>query len=497
MAMEVGIKAKLQPELDSRQTDKQVDELESKFTEAEQMEPTADTSDLEKQLEDISLDGLGVPDMGGGGQRGGGGGSGAGAAAAGGGLAKFAKGGLLKVTLAGAVGFGLLTGINRIASASPAWQKTQSMFSEAMSLFFRPFGNKMSGWFSPLAEDLLDMAVDFNRIAGDKGLTVAVMSLPGNVADNLSAEGAGIGLGTVLGGAGGALAGAKGGAMLGGAAGSVVPGVGTAIGAGAGAVIGGGIGLAGGGIGGGAIGGRIGEAVGDFEWSDWVDPHNWDSWVTALEWSAWVPGLGWGTFISTIAWDGFVERMDWDERLSPLNWDGYLTDVNWGAWVPGLSWASFLTSVNWRDWLSVNSWGTYLSTLSWTRFVPDISWASFVPDLNWSSFIDGLGGGIPLAQGGIATGPTNALIGEAGPEAVLPLSDLQRALENAARAGATQTSSGDGNATTDKVVRALEEVKREIQRLDTDVSLEMDGEKVARTTRRSNERYHDSRIVRK
>ena len=33
----------------------------------------------------------------------------------------------------------------------------------------------------------------------------------------------------------------------------------------------------------------------------------------------------------------------------------------------------------------------------------------------------GLGAMIPMADGGIVTGPTNAMVGEAGPEAVVPL----------------------------------------------------------------------------
>jgi hypothetical protein len=39
-------------------------------------------------------------------------------------------------------------------------------------------------------------------------------------------------------------------------------------------------------------------------------------------------------------------------------------------------------------------------------------------------------GKIRLAKGGIVTGPTNALIGEAGPEAVIPLSGKNSGLGN-------------------------------------------------------------------
>jgi hypothetical protein len=38
---------------------------------------------------------------------------------------------------------------------------------------------------------------------------------------------------------------------------------------------------------------------------------------------------------------------------------------------------------------------------------------------------------VPMAQGGIATGPTRALIGEAGPEAVIPLRDMDKGFQKA------------------------------------------------------------------
>ena len=56
----------------------------------------------------------------------------------------------------------------------------------------------------------------------------------------------------------------------------------------------------------------------------------------------------------------------------------------------------------------------------------------------------------PLAQGGIITSPTAALIGEAGPEAVIPLSKM------GAMGGNTITINMPTGSNGDDVVRALQ-----------------------------------------
>lgn len=57
----------------------------------------------------------------------------------------------------------------------------------------------------------------------------------------------------------------------------------------------------------------------------------------------------------------------------------------------------------------------------------------------------GPGGQQKYAEGGIVTGPTNALIGEAGPEAVIPLTKPKRAAEIMAQAGLTSSMSPNIN----------------------------------------------------
>jgi len=65
-----------------------------------------------------------------------------------------------------------------------------------------------------------------------------------------------------------------------------------------------------------------------------------------------------------------------------------------------------------------------------------------------------LGGLIPFADGGIVTGPTPALIGEAGPEAVIPLNQLGSVT------GANITINMPAGTDGDELVRTLERETR-------------------------------------
>ena len=57
-----------------------------------------------------------------------------------------------------------------------------------------------------------------------------------------------------------------------------------------------------------------------------------------------------------------------------------------------------------------------------------------------------MAGTTPFATGGVVTGATNALIGEAGPEAVLPLDRLRSFVDQAGRTGAMAAMSGGGQS---------------------------------------------------
>lgn len=77
---------------------------------------------------------------------------------------------------------------------------------------------------------------------------------------------------------------------------------------------------------------------------------------------------------------------------------------------------------------------------------------------NVGKFSTTAAGATPMATGGIVTGPTNALIGEAGPEAVIPLDRM-------------------GGMGGDAIVSAIQQLGNEIKNLQVQVN--MDGKKVS------------------
>jgi hypothetical protein len=149
MVTEVGLSAIVNPEFDDRQTDREVSRLEAKIDEATQ--PNVDL-------------GGGV----------GGAGGGAGGAAAAGGLLGGAAGGIARVALAGAVGVGLLSGINALANDfAPSLQKELGLVGEGLQLIASVFGEKLSK-FLP-GEEFYRGAKDFYTTALNEGLGVAIV----------------------------------------------------------------------------------------------------------------------------------------------------------------------------------------------------------------------------------------------------------------------------------------------------------------------------------
>lgn len=175
MANRFSLSADIQPTVDKQAAQREAGDLANTFEK--------EIGDLQTSF-DMDTGGMGGGTIGGAG--GGGGGISAGAAASAGGLATR-LGGLgamsaaAPVALAGAVGFGLLQGIQKLSRASPALQQTNQMFGEAMSLFFRPFGNFLSGVLRPWATAALNMAIQFNDVYSKEGLSVAMVSLSSDV----------------------------------------------------------------------------------------------------------------------------------------------------------------------------------------------------------------------------------------------------------------------------------------------------------------------------
>lgn len=299
MVTQVGLEALLRPKVDRKQVDKELSDIERK----------TDPLSLDA---DIDAGGLGG-DVGGGvaGDLGGGGdGLAAGAVGGGvgsGGLGGLASSGVVKASLVGAVGFGILKGVTSIAEASPAFQKTQEMFGSAMELFFRPFGKELSKSIFPFAKNALKMAKNFNKIYSEKGLDVAIASMEDSVQESLANS-----IEVAIKGANeleeqiredpvGFLKDIFGQIDSKDLIKAVIP-------------------------------VELGTAdfwlgvLGKVDWLEVLDPPEWPSIFNPLEWGHFVNPLTWGTFI--------VGELAWEAYIDPVNWSDWLGGLE--DWVEGL-----------------------------------------------------------------------------------------------------------------------------------------------------------------
>ena len=168
MANRFSLSASIMPTVDDRAAEREGQDL------AETLE--GELGDLQAGIGD-GLDGVGGIGGGGGGIARGGGGAVAGAAGASSLAGGAASGGLAKVALGGVVGFGILSGVKALSQASPLLGQAVDILSEAANLFFRPFGNAIAKTILPFANEAFTMAENFNEIAQEDGLDVAVASI--------------------------------------------------------------------------------------------------------------------------------------------------------------------------------------------------------------------------------------------------------------------------------------------------------------------------------
>lgn len=141
---------------------------------------------------------------------------------------------------------------------------------------------------------------------------------------------------------------------------------------------------------------------------------------------------GWGNFTTGLSqWWG-----DFETSLSK-NWGDFTTDLSQGwdsvkTWWNDLSWDDITGSIS-EGWDSITQWW---KDLSWDDITDSISkgWDDFSNSLSkgWDDFKTGLSDGwdsfksLFFAEGGIVDKPTPAVIGEAGKELVLPLTNQRR-----------------------------------------------------------------------
>jgi hypothetical protein len=209
-------------------------------------------------------------------------------------------------------------------------------------------------------------------------------------------------------------------------------------------------------------------------WPSFINSVAWTDFVETMGWDAFVPGMDWTTYISGISWDAFVPGVTWGDYIGSINWSpvtagvggliGYLDSLNTptsalvtlpGAFVTLQSAiGSFISAVN----IAMNSIINYVSPivaippiapilpppLEPPAIIPPIDdWSGYGKYGPWNDFFGTVGppnltaamgyafsGGnvIPFSNGGIYNRPTmfpmangTGLMGEAGPEAVMPL----------------------------------------------------------------------------
>lgn len=103
-----------------------------------------------------------------------------------------------------------------------------------------------------------------------------------------------------------------------------------------------------------------------------------------------------------------------------------------------------------------------------------------------------------MATGGLVTRPTAAIVGEAGPEAVVPLDRFESLVESSVDLGGdTGTGFGPGRQQRE-LLDELKSIKGLMERAvenGGDIVLEIDGTRLAETTERANDRFLQRREV--
>lgn len=167
---------------------------------------------------------------------------------------------------------------------------------------------------------------------------------------------------------------------------------------------------------------------------------NWGEFIGKLVWESFVKILDWGIYVAGIVWETFISVLNWGEYVAKMSWETFIKILNWGIYVAGLLWNNFIKLLSWASFIPKLLWDVWAVLLRWADFIPNITW----PDWGklFTDFLNGIkssitslfgGGGSSggghnytnrMAEGGIVTSPTVALIGESGPEIVIPLSKM-------------------------------------------------------------------------
>lgn len=451
------------------------------------------------------------------------------------GVGSLVSGGLLMVGIAGVVGIGILKAVQSLAKHSPALGKALDMLGMAWDLFWRPFGNALADRIFPMAKGLLQFTKDWNKWAKEGGLSNAFKEAGKEVGrwiynyfkDNLTslatgdsgeARNSGARLGTLAGGAIGFLLGGPAGMALGTIAGNLI----------------------------GQLTGFLIGKLNNIDWrslmvdafgpiggavSDAIHDLFPNLSVTEFLSAMTFPTVGAGILLSHINWPAASDLLGVLKSRLPT-WSHLMPELpTWGSLMPSLPNWSHLTPrlPDWSDLNPLNRGGNNRNRSSggggsggvlrdgWAvreaqrrqrerRKKREKSSGGLVDTLTSTGPI--IPGGllrfaqsenlIPFASGGIVNSPTRALIGEAGSEAVIPLDRLPRLM-----AEGMKSVEGSGTGMDGEALNALTEVPDLLRDLidavedGGDVSLNMDGETIARASRDAGDRFLSRREVHK
>lgn len=290
MVKELGIRAKVEPEVDKSSQSRLMRDLEKDIEELEEL-----------TFENNGIEGRTTP-----------GGGGVGSEATAMGAGRMSKGGGLKGKLGGAAGgAGMMAGAavmgtvalggvlankmyGAMSKASGRLQSVNSILGQASKLFFKPFGDALGDALLPYAKKGLEMATNFNEIASDKGLKVAITSLAGDIESKLGLDDPSI----------------------------TIPSPEDIFG------------------------------TENLEWDDFMDALEWADWLIVLPWDQYLVNLVWDTWINSLTWDNFMNTLRWVDFVHSIDWSTFIDYLdNWGPHIGTLVWNEYVSGIRWSDFM--------------------------------------------------------------------------------------------------------------------------------------------------
>lgn len=115
----------------------------------------------------------------------------------------------------------------------------------------------------------------------------------------------------------------------------------------------------------------------------------WSRFIDMMNWDRFIPhGLNWGKFIDIMNWNRFIPGMSWGGFIKPLGWGGWLTTLSWSGFVPNLRWSGWVGTLSWDSWIEGLEWGSWIEGVEWGAFVKTLSWGNWISGPSWGAYIE-------------------------------------------------------------------------------------------------------------